>query len=111
MKSLRLFLEDADRDAALEKLKSKRAKAAEKSQRTRDEFYKSSEENKKKAQSDIDSVSREGDSERKLSQSKAKAEAQRVAGKRAKAAEFRQKLKVAGKVLRGEPLSRKERDE
>ena len=111
MKSLRLFLEDADRDAALEKLKSKRAKAAEKSQRTRDEFYKSSEENKKKAQSDIDSVSREGDSERKLSKSKADAEKQRVAGKRAKAAEFRQKLKVAGKVLRGEPLTRKERDE
>ena len=51
MKSLRLFLEDADRDAALEKLKSKRAKAAEKSQRTRDEFYKSAEENKKKSES------------------------------------------------------------
>ena len=62
MKSLRLFLEDADRDASLEKLKSKRAKAAEKSQRTRDEFYKSSEENKKKAESDIDSVSKQGDS-------------------------------------------------
>ena len=59
-------MEDADRDAALEKLKSKRAKAAEKSQRTRDEFYKSAEENKKKSESDIDSVSRQGDSERNL---------------------------------------------
>ena len=102
MKSLRLFLENADRDAALEKLKSKRAKAAEKSQRTRDEFYKSAEENKNKAQSDIDSVSKQGDAERKLSKSKKDAEAQRVAGERAKAAEFRQKLSTAAKALKGE---------
>ena len=53
-------MEDADRDAALEKLKSKRAKAAEKSQRTRDEFYKSAEENKKKSESDIDSLVKHG---------------------------------------------------
>ncbi len=95
-------MEDASRDASLEKLKSKRTKAAYKTQMTRDDFYNSAEENKNRAQSDIDSVSKQGDSERKLSDSKAKDEKQRVAGERAKAAEFRQKLSTAAKTLKGE---------
>jgi len=83
MKSLRLFLEDADRDAALEKLKSKRAKAAEKSQKTRDEFYKSAEENKRKSESDIDSLVKHGESELQTSLARKKKEKERLASLRA----------------------------
>lgn len=83
MKSLRLFLEDANRDASLEKLKSKRAKAAERSQKTRDEFERDIEERKKRAQSEIDDLVKKGESEREISAAKMKKQKERVASARA----------------------------
>lgn len=87
MKSLRLFLEDASkdvsRDASLEKLKSKRAKAAERAQKTRDEFQRDVEERKKRVQSEIDDLVKTGEFEREISAAKAKKEKERVASVRA----------------------------